>query len=313
MLLLAGGCAVGRPAANWVGPAVPAAVKVSDWSYNGQAGQQYRTEHYLLLSTLNDPPRMHQIAQVMEGAHQQYLLLAPEVVNKGQPMRCYWFADRQQWAQFTRRQTGADSAVYLRILRGGYTLHDIYVAYDLGESGTFAVAAHEGWHQFVARHFHGRLPPFLEEGLACLFENIRWDKDLPRWNEQINRTRARGLRQALERGQLWPLEDLIRMHAGLVVDQPAARIEAFYAQSWAFARFMCEYQDGRYQNRLRRLLADVATGTVFDPTGSHHRAGGGWDPDGVKPMLEYYLGRRLPRIEEEFQQFIRQIAAQEEE
>jgi hypothetical protein len=181
------------------------------------------------------------------------------------------------------------------------------VAYDLGDSQTFAVAAHEGWHQFVARNFRGRLPPFLEEGLACLFENIRWDNDLPRWNRQTNLTRLRGLRKALARGQLWPLEELIRTHAGLVVDQPSARIEAFYSQSWAFARFMCEYQDGRYFRRLQRMLADVAEGTVFDPTGTHHRAGGEWDSAGVKPMLEYYLGQRLPMIEEEFHQFIRQI------
>ena len=67
-------------------------------------------------------------------------------------------------------------------------------------------------------------------------------------------------------------------------------------------------QDGRYRKRLQRLLKDVASGTVFDPTGTHHRAGGEWDAAGVKPMLEYYMGQRLPAIEEEFQQFIRRIA-----
>lgn len=308
LLLWMGGCAVDRPKPNWVGPVVPAAIKVSQWSFDGRQGQQYQTEHYILLSTLDDPARMRRIAQTMEGAYQQYLLLVPEVAHHDRPMRCYWFANRDQWAEFTSKHAGAESAIYLQILRGGYSLHDEYVAYDLGDSQTFAVAAHEGWHQFVARNFRGRLPPFLEEGLACLFENIRWDNDLPRWNRQINLTRLRGLRKAQARGRLWPLGELVRTHAGLVVEEPSERIEAFYAQSWAFARFMCEYQDGRYRKRMQRLLADVATGTVFDPTGTHHRAGGEWDAAGVKPMLEYYLGQRLPAIEEEFQQFIRQIA-----
>lgn len=308
VLLVAGGCATSRQSKDWIGPAAPTAVEVSPWSFDGLRGRQYRTEHYLLFSTLDNPDRMGQIAQAMEGAYQQYLLLAPIVARKDDPMRCYWFADRDQWAAYTREHAGDESAIYLQILRGGYSMRDEYVAYDLGDSQTFAVAAHEGWHQFLARNFRGRLPPFLEEGLACLFENIRWNDDLPRWNRQTNLTRLRGLRNAMARGQLWPLEELIRTHAGLVVDQPSARIEAFYAQSWAFARFMCDYQDGRYRRRLQRLLMDVATGTVFDPTGTHHQAGGEWDSAGVKPMLEYYLGQRLPTIEEEFQQFIRQIA-----
>lgn len=313
MLLAVGGCTVAPPPASWTGPAGPTAVNVSAWRYNDQAARQYQTAHYLLLSTVSDPELMGRIAQVMEGAYQQYLLLVPEVAQSSRLMRCYWFANRDQWAQFTRKQTGAESAIYLQILRGGYTLDDVYVAYDLGESGTFSVAAHEGWHQFAARHFRGRLPPFLEEGIACLFENIRWDNDLPRWNLQVNRTRIRSLRNAVERGQLWTLEELAQMHAGLVVDQPAARIESFYAQSWAFARFMCDYEDGRYRRRLQRLLDDVATGTVFDPTGSHHHAGGGWDPAGVRPMLEYYLGRRLPTIEKEYQEFVRRIVREDAE
>ena len=56
------------------------------------------------------------------------------------------------------------------------------MAYFIGDLGTYSVAAHEGLHQFLARHFKSRPPPFLEEGMACMFEDVKWDGDLPRWD-----------------------------------------------------------------------------------------------------------------------------------
>ena len=74
-------------------------------------------------------------------------------------MACYLFQTRDEWAAFTRTRTGADAAIYLQINRGGYTVRDWYVAYFIGDLGTYSVAAHEGFHQYVARHFRSRLPP----------------------------------------------------------------------------------------------------------------------------------------------------------
>ena len=52
------------------------------------------------------------------------------------------------------------------------------------------------------------------------------------------------------------------MHAGHVVQAPRERINAFYAQSWAFARFLNEAEGGRYRPMFRKLLADAAAGVV---------------------------------------------------
>ena len=185
------------------------------------------------------------------------------------------------------------------------------MSYNLGLNSTASVAAHEGWHQFASRNFKGRLPPFFEEGLATTFEGVDFKDNLPRWNTAINPLRAQALRRTLEEKHMLPLEFLIRTHAGEVVKQGGEAIDAFYSQSWAFAKFMREAEGGKYAPALRLWLAETAAGTVFDPSHSHTRAGLPWNPAGVKPMIEHYLGMSLPDIEKAYLKYVRKVVYEE--
>jgi hypothetical protein len=288
---------------------------VSDWSYHDAPGAIVQTPHYQIRTTIAAQDVRTSLAQLMEGAIVQYQTLAgdpPTVPLTDRRMVCYLFATRPQWADFTARSTGPDATIYLQINRGGYCIRDWYVAYYIGDVGTYSVASHEGWHQFVARHYKGRLPPVLEEGIACMFENVRWTgTGVPRWNLSVNAGRAQQLRNAIENKKLWPLEELIGMHAGQVVSLPSDRIEPFYAQSWAFARFLREAESGQYRPAMQALLCDTAAGTVVDPTHVHQRSSIPWRPEGVRPMLEHYLGMDLAQIDKAYQAYIRKIAFEE--
>ncbi len=307
--LLAGGCSnLDGTAARWTGPTAAAPVATETWSYNQRDGTILKTPHYQVHTTITDPEVIKRLPQVLEGAYAQYQSFAAAAPPNAKPMKCYVFSRRSEWADFTSRHTGADAAVYLQITRGGYTIGDWFVSYYVGENATYSVAAHEGWHQYVARHFKGRLPPFLEEGTACMFENVRFPSELPRWDLSLNPNRALGLRNAIENKKLWPLDKLVTMHAGDVVQLPGDKIEAFYAQDWAFARFLWEYNNGQYRPAFKKMLGEIAAGTVYDPTGSMRRAVAAWSPAGVQPMLEHYLGKPLKDVETEYQQFIRNVA-----
>jgi hypothetical protein len=312
-ILLVGGCASSKPKApssrgDWTGPTAASPVKKLSWSYNNEPGQILETAHYEIHTTIDDEDVLKRLPQVLEGAYAQYQNFAVTTPSS-KPMKCYVFGRRSEWADFTQKNTGADSTIYLQITRGGYCIGDWFVSYYVGgDRGTFSVAAHEGWHQYVARHFKGRLPPFLEEGTACMFESVRFPNQLPRWDLSLNPNRALGLRNAIEGHVLWPLDKLVRMHAGDVVQLPGDKIEAFYAQNWAFARFLWEYEEGKYRPAFKKLMADTAAGNVFDPTGTLHRANGAWSPNSVKPMLQHYLGKPLSDIDTEYQTFIRKIA-----
>jgi hypothetical protein len=284
-------------------------VDAHPWNYPGKTSSVLRTEHYAIHTTITDREFLAAVSQLMEGAYSQYRLLTPNVVPSPQPMDCYLFAQRPEWAQFTASRCGQDAAVYLQINRGGYTVRDWFVAYYIGDTGTFAVAAHEGWHQYVARHFKSRLPPFLEEGISTMFENIRWSGDLPRWDLGVNPNRALKLRRAIEDHDLFPLEKLITMHAGNVVGMSGPRIEAFYAQNWAFALFLMHADGDRYRSSFQKLLCDTANGTAYLPGEVPHSVlPDAWDPHSVRPLLERYLGAGLPQIEKEYQAYMRKIA-----
>lgn len=290
---------------RWEGPdaIVPATVK--PWNGPTGVGRTIRTAHYSIHTTIDDPDFNNRIAQLMEGSLAQYEKLAPGVVLSARPMDCYVFAQRDQWEVFTRQNTGADAPVYLRVNRGGYTLDDWFACYFIGDVGTYSVASHEGWHQFVGRHFRQPIPPFLEEGIGTMFQNIHWDNDRPRWNLGVYPARMERLRNVVGRKSEIPLQVLAKLHAGDVVRMSPDRIEAFYTETWAFARFLCEGEKGKYLSNLKKLLSDAAAGALHPVPGQRP---GEWNPEAVKPLLEHYLGADLTTLDGEFQAYMTTLA-----
>lgn len=302
---LSSGCA--RKQHAWQGPDQAVRVEVSPWVSREAPASVVKSPRYWVYTTLPAGPQRDALPQVLEGAYVQYQALAPARPIDDRPMHGYVFARRQEWAEFTTRKTGGDAAMYKQNTRGGYTIDDWFVAYALDDLATFSVAAHEGFHQYAARHFKSRLPPFLEEGLACLFETVRMEDGLPRWNATVNPGRAYALFAATKENRLIPLEQLAAMHAGDVVDQAQPKIDAFYAQSWGFARFLLEAEGGRYRPMLQKLLADTAAGTVYDPGGTLRAPHMAWDPSGTKAVLEHYLGQDLATIDRAYRVFVTQV------
>ena len=307
---LLAGCAASHPAPGHVTVAAPVEPRISGDTVEGIPGVRVELPHYVIHSTIPDPVELRKIGQVLEGAHEAYRSLAPEVAVSSYPMECYFFETRPQWAAYTKAHTGDDASIYLRVNRGGYTINDKFVAYWIGETGTYSVAAHEGFHQYAARHLKGRLPPFLEEGLACMFEQVEWveqgknGRPLPQFDVRRNHARLMALRIAADGDEMYPLDVLVTMHAGQVVGKRSAKIEAFYAESWGFARFLHE----RHPEALAKMLLDASRGTLFADSSSEDALGAPtWDPKTAQPMIEHYLGMRIPAIEGEFAGFVKSI------
>jgi len=312
LAVLVCGCAE-QPATigQWFGPTVPAAVSIRPEPDAEQSARIAQTAHYIIYTNLDDTDLINRIGQLMEGSYSAYRTLAPDTTESQTPMQCYIFQRRDQWAEFTRLHTGPAADLYLHINRGAYTVGDWYVAYYIGEGSTISVAAHEGWHQFRARHFKATLPLFLEEGLATMFEGVQFKDGLPCYNLSINQNRAIALRSAIETHSLWPFQQVIGMGAGDVVKRPGNEIEAFYAQAWALGRFLWDGDHGAHRAALQQLLADAAHGTIYDPTGPPHNRVRPWRQNGVKLMLEHYLQMDIEQIDTAYQAFCRHIAYDE--
>jgi hypothetical protein len=310
--LLAGCATTGTQIGQWFGPSAAAVTSEQPVTLTDGTARLILTDHYKIYTTISDSDMVNKIAQVMEGSFQAYQTLAPGVPPTTYRMQCFVFANRAQWSEFTSEQfPPAEAAIYLQINRGGYTRHDWYVAYYIGASSTLSVAAHEGWHQFAARHFKTRLPPFLEEGLATMFEGVKFRDGLPRFNLSINQSRAIALAAAIDHNSLWPLDQVIAMNAGQIVGASGDKIEAFYAQAWALGRFLWDGDNGAHRAALRQILLDTAHGVIYDPTGIHPDQLRGWSAPGVKAMLEHYLQMDFADIDAAYNRYIRHIAYDE--
>jgi hypothetical protein len=133
-LLVLGGCASssGVPKSDWTGPKTAAPIAREPWQYDNKPAQIIRTPHYLLHTTITDEDVLTRLAQVMEGAYAQYQSFALHSRRRFQAHEMLRPSPSVPSGRTSRESTrGADSAVYLQITRGGYTIGDWFVSYHV--------------------------------------------------------------------------------------------------------------------------------------------------------------------------------------
>lgn len=274
LALLSAGCARSMPARAWQG--------------GPEHGRTIETEHYLMHTTIDEPEFLAELVSTMEGTYRLYARLAP-LPRQPRKLSAFVYAYRDEWADYTQATAGPLAPVYLQIHRGGYAHEDVFATFFHGGPQTLAVCRHEGWHQYVATGFERRLPPFIEEGLATLFEAGFEGESLSR--PEPNGTRQLRLIEAVRHRRAWPLRTLLGMHAGDVIGSDGPQIDTFYAQAWALARFLLE--SDRYRDGFLRMLAGYADGSV-----------GGRTP---VMALEKYLQAPFEQIEQDYQRYVRTL------
>ncbi len=257
-----------------------------------------RTPHYRLYTTVDDTAVLDRFAKLLERAFVQYTELAaplPDADGEIAPLQVYLFDEPGALESFTRKLTGADADVYLSVGTGGYTYDDKVVCFLGSESDTYTTMAHEGLHQYIGRHFRTRLPPTIEEGLACTFENVSMS---PTGEVTFDRTRnerrSQWLARAWREKTLIPFDTLIYLHGGDLAGRPLPLVEGYYGQCWALARMLRD--DRGYAANFQRLLRDVQTGGTLHDVGRTDASGGAYNPRAIPPLLQQYVAPDWPRF-----------------
>src|SRR4051812_46800668 len=186
LLLLAVLAACARPARTTSPPPTPAAPAASpgvlapsprlgEWSFEGRPGLLVRTRSYRLFTTVTDGDLLAQMPGFLERALDTYTAAFGPLPRPPLPLDTFLMADRAQWADLSRQVMGREAAALLKIERGGFASGGRALLWALGPRDTFAIAAHEGWHQFTQRTFADQLPAWLEEGIAVAMEGLGTD------------------------------------------------------------------------------------------------------------------------------------------
>jgi hypothetical protein len=294
---------------------LPALISVDLWQVKYGAGLKLTTEHYEIFTTVLEPLMLRMLPGFIESAYRGYNEQLPQPLESTNKFRVYLFADRQQWEDFTYGFAGEQAALFCKIKTGAYYLNGSCVVYDIGPKRTLSAIGHEGWHQFNSRHFKYRLPSWLDEGVAMLFESSTYENGLFRFNPAGNLQRLSALKDTLDKSKQIPLRELVATSPGevLATDQ-AQTVLAFYSQSYALVRFLREAESGRRLGSFQRLLwdglagrwpLDRSAGTTAEDRNLPRTVL--WNRQVGPQLFASYIGNDLAGLEQEYLAFCNRI------
>ena len=293
---------------------LPALKFVDKWENKFGPGLRLVTEHYEIYTTLLEPLMLSQVPGFVESCCRAYNNQLPAPVETTSRFTIYLFAKRSQWENFTAGFAGRDAPLYRKIKIGAYYLNGVCVAYNIGREKTFSVLGHEGWHQFNSRHWRYRLPSWLDEGIAMLFEVNRYEAGLFYFEPAKNMYRLGPLKKAMGQNKIIPLGSLLAMNPGEVVGADDDAASAFYSQSYALVRFLREADYAKRLGNYQLLLVDGLNGN-WALTDLQRRIAADrnipltvqWNRVMGPKLFQDYMGDNIRQIEDEYLQFCRKI------
>ncbi len=284
---------------NEYGPACPEC---------SRRGLKLTTTHYEVLTTLLEPLMLRSVPAFVEAAYHGYNSQLAEPIETTTKFTTYLFANRQQWEDFTKPFAGKHAELFCKIQSGAYYLNGACVTYNIGIERTFTALGHEGWHQFNSRLFKFRLPSWLDEGVATLFEAHRSGQGTFYFKPDDNAYRLEALKKTLLKKKMIPLSQLITINPSEVLAMNESEaVTAFYCQSYALVRFL---REANYEKRLanyRRLLLDGLRGnwpldekTKRVAIDRNLPRTVGWNRAVGRLLFERYIGEDIDQIEKEY-------------
>ncbi|MBN2181409.1 MAG: hypothetical protein JW715_05810 [Sedimentisphaerales bacterium] len=295
---------------------LPDLESVEPWESEYGTGLILTTAHYKVHTTLLNRRMLCKIPRFIETAYRAYNSQLPKSIETSAKFPIFLFAKRTQWEHFTWSFAGEHAEVFCKIKAGAYCHNDACVAYDIGQERTFLAIGHEGWHQFNGRVFKYRLPSWLDEGVAMLFEMHRTEDERIYFVPGENNYRLDSLRKTLAKDKIIPLRELTAINPGQVIATDETEdVMAFYSQSYALVRFLREADSGRRLGIYHQLLADGLWGNwPLDDVSREIAIDRNiprtilWNHIVGTLLFQKYIGEDFEQIETEYLAFCNQIA-----
>ena len=190
---------------------------------------------------------------------------------------------------------------------------DLAIIVHAKRADTFAIVAHEGWHQYAQTTFVHQLPVWLEEGIATYMEGYLAEPDgcVEFW-PWANRERYRTLRHAVRTDKLIGLDEVIARTPQSFLESSKDQLLVYYSQVWAFVHFLREGRDGQYRTALTQLLADAAHGRDAPPTSNARQGDQHHAPLRARlssVLLRQHFNADLDTIQAQYSEFVRKLVA----
>ncbi|MBC23657.1 MAG: hypothetical protein CMJ32_07050 [Phycisphaerae bacterium] len=239
-------------------------LSTTQWNFKGTDGLIIETAHFRIHTTLPDNRLRRSLPIFMETALAHYLSELKELPPPDAKLDSYIFADRDDWATYTKQRLPRTSDTFLKLGRGGYTTDSDAILFDIGLGDTLAIAAHEGWHQYSQSRFRHPMPIWMEEGMATFMEGHRFPGGTysPSFHSWRNMERFTALRRAARYDNLIPLAELLEGSPQSFLEDDQKGMFTYYAQVWVLVHFLNEGEGGRYRDALVELIDDAVEGRI---------------------------------------------------
>lgn len=265
LALLAGLSMAGGAAPSHAGPLPPPATRGPSHPFFERAGGEIRSRHYRILSDLPTTDTRayashldlmyEEYARRMAGLPQQ----APEVPY------VMMFARESDYLDVLRRIHGINatgSGGMFFVSPTGAAL--AFFVESLPRTRVLHVLQHEGFHQFAHSRFAGRLPMWVNEGLAEFFGEAVVVEDRVVVG-QASPGPVAMVRRAVEQGTT---VDFLRMLT-MTGDEWNANVRAGnaaiqYVQAWSMVQFLGWAENGRHRAGFERFLRLLHAGAPGD-------------------------------------------------
>ncbi len=284
-------------------------VRRDRWIYMQREGVQITTPHYHLLTTAQHLPIAEELPVFLEASlarHRRFAgtsLGGPALPNPPGRMQMFLFADREEWAQFTRATVDESAHPLLAIEVGGYSAGGRAVLFALPpdyDRLTLKIAAHEGWHQYVQRSFREALPTWTDEMIAVMAEGFVVDGDGSyQFEPLLNPERLSQLATVLETGRWRTLEELLGGDPTVLLGSDPTRAVDYYAQLWVLGIYLAVDEQG--WSGIERLLRDAARGRM------QHELGRPSGDDLGRVSFRRYVASDLAKFEAGYLAFARAL------
>jgi hypothetical protein len=210
------------------------------------------TSHYRIHTDL-DSTLAEDLGRRMDAMYDEYARRLADFSrdSKDQVLEVYLFQKQEDYDAFTQKRALNTGGVFLPT-RG--TLAAFYQGQ--GRDALRRTLQHEAFHQFAHSFISKRLPPWLNEGLAVLFEEGIWTGKSFELGEVPPR-RVRQLRADLAGRRLTEFHEFMSMDNDrwtAALGREPGLAAAQYNQAWAMVHFLVFSTDsGQYKYRKRFL------------------------------------------------------------
>jgi hypothetical protein len=226
------------------------------------------TQHYDIHTDM-DESLVTDLSNRMDVMYDQYQKTFSEFKPPidAPPLAVYLFATHEKYMAFTD---------YSGVNTGGLFVngrHPYLTAYEQGQGrdALRRTLQHEAFHQFAHACISRRLPPWMNEGMAQMFEETIWDgKDF--LTDQIPPRRLRQLHADIVQKRLIDFDQMLAMSPGdwkNTLHTNLQKAGTCYNQAWAMAYFCSAAGDPVYHTDFEKLLqllhadnTDLSTATA---------------------------------------------------